>query len=132
MTGFARRLAGKALAGLVMVWVVVTFTFFLVHALPGKPGDVQYEQYIMQGMGPDQAAAKVSSVYGFTSHDSLLSQYGGYLGKLVRGDLGESISYSGVPVSHLIWSALPWTVLPVLSGLLVSFLSGWPPASWPP
>jgi len=124
MTGFARRLGGKLLAGLVMVWVVVTFTFFLVHALPGKPGDVQYEQYIMQGLSPDQASAKVAAVYGFTSHDSLLSQYGGYLGNLVRGDLGESISYSGVPVSHLIWSALPWTVLPVLSGLLVSFLIG--------
>jgi peptide/nickel transport system permease protein len=124
MTAFARRLAGKLLAGLVMVWVVVTFTFFLVHALPGKPGDVQYEQYIMQGLSPDQAQAKVATIYGFTSHDPLLGQYGGYLGKLVRGDLGESISFSGVPVSHLIWSALPWTVLPVLTGLLVSFLIG--------
>lgn len=124
MTGFARRLAGKLLAGLVMVWVVVTFTFFLVHALPGKPGDVQYESYIMQGFNPEEARAKVTAVYGFTSHDPLFSQYLGYLGKLLHGDLGQSVYYSGVPVSHLIWSALPWTVLPVLSGLLVSFLIG--------
>jgi peptide/nickel transport system permease protein len=124
MTGFARRLAGKLLAGLVMVWVVVTFTFFLVHALPGRPGDVQYEQYITMGMSPEQASARVQAVYGFTSHDSMPAQYGGYLVRLLHGDLGQSLIYSGVPVSHLIRSALPWTVLPVLTGLLVSFLFG--------
>jgi len=124
MTGFARRLAGKLLAGLVMVWVVVTFTFFLVHALPGKPGDVQYEQYIMQGLSADQARAKVQAIYGFTSHDPILSQYGHYLTGLLHGDLGQSTQFTGVPVAHLIGSALPWTVIPVLSGLLISFLIG--------
>lgn len=124
MTGFARRLAGKLATGLVMIWVVVTFTFFLVHALPGKPGDVQYEQNIAMGMSPERAAARVQAVYGFTSHDSMLTQYGGYLGKLLHGDMGESISFSGVPVTHLIWAALPWTVVPLLAGLLVSFLIG--------
>ncbi|MFL6116445.1 MAG: ABC transporter permease, partial [Catenulispora sp.] len=58
MTGFGRRLAGKLAMGLVMVWAVATFTFFLVHALPGNPGDVQYENYILMGMSPGQAQAR--------------------------------------------------------------------------
>jgi len=95
-----------------------------VHALPGKPGDVQYEQYIMQGLSADQARAKVQAIYGFTSHDPLMSQYGHYLGGLLHGDLGQSTYFSGVPVTTLIRSALPWTVIPVLSGLLISFLIG--------
>ncbi|MBW8806115.1 MAG: peptide ABC transporter permease [Catenulispora sp. 13_1_20CM_3_70_7] len=124
MTGFGRRLAGKLAMGLVMVWAVATFTFFLVRALPGNPGDVQYENYILMGMSPGQAQARVNAVYGFTSHEPLPRQYGGYLWQLAQGNLGQSTSYSGVPVAHIIGSALPWTVIPVLSGLIVSFLIG--------
>ena len=124
MKAFCRRLAGKLAAGLVMVWVVATFTFFLVHSLPGNPGDVKYNQYIMQGMSPDVARVKVAALYGFTSHEPLMQQYGGYLKLLLHGNLGVSISYSGVPVTHVIWEALPWTIFPVLTALLISFLIG--------
>ncbi|GAA5019936.1 ABC transporter permease [Kitasatospora paranensis] len=124
MKAFTRGLLVRLAGGLVMVWIVATFTFFLVHVLPGKPGDAQYEQFVMEGLEPEVARAKVAAIYGFTSHEPLLDQYGGYLWQLLHGNLGISISYSGVPVSHVIGAALPWTVLPVLSGLLVSFLVG--------
>ncbi|MFF4648550.1 ABC transporter permease [Streptomyces sp. NPDC001380] len=124
MKGFLRRLSVRLAAGLVMTAVVATFTFFLIHALPGNPGDAAYEQFVMQGMAPEQARAKVAVIYGFTSHESLFQQYTSYMGQLIRGNLGVSISYSGVPVSHVIASAAPWTILPVLTGLLVSFLVG--------
>ncbi|GLW73897.1 peptide ABC transporter permease [Kitasatospora phosalacinea] len=124
MKGFLLRLAAKLAAGLVMVFTVATFTFFLVHALPGNPGDAAYEGYVLGGMPPELARAKVSVVYGFTSHEPLVDQYLGYLGQLLHGNLGVSISYSGVPVADVIRAAVPWTVLPVLSGLLLSFLVG--------
>ncbi|MFF1835963.1 ABC transporter permease [Streptomyces sp. NPDC058231] len=124
MKGLARTLLVKIVGGVLMVWAVATFTFFLVHALPGKPGDAQYEAYLMQGMSPELAKAKVAAVYGFTSQDSLFHQYTGYIGELLHGHLGTSISYSGVPVSDVIMNALPWTIVPVLSGLLISFLIG--------
>jgi len=120
----ARRLLPKLLVGLIMIWAVATFTFFLVHALPGNPGDAAYENYIMQGMSPNQAQAKVSAVYGFTSHDPLLAQYRGYIWKLLHLDLGQSISYSGVPVSHVLMTAAPWTVFPALAGLVIAFAVG--------
>src|SRR5215475_3170977 len=124
MKGLALRLLAKAAAGLVLVWAVVTFTFFLVHTLPGKPGDVLYEQLVTSGMDPVMAQAKASAVYGFTSHEPLINQYGGYVWQLLHGNLGQSISYSGVSVTHVIAAAAPWTVLPVLSGLILSFLVG--------
>jgi peptide/nickel transport system permease protein len=120
----ARRLLPKLLAGVIMIWAVATFTFFLVHALPGNPGDAAYENYILQGMSPVQAQAKVSAVFGFTSHDPLLVQYRDYIWKLLHGDLGQSISYSGVPVSHVLRSAAPWTVFPALAGLIIAFAVG--------
>jgi peptide/nickel transport system permease protein len=120
----ARRLPPKILIGLVMVWAVATFTFFLVHALPGKPGDAAYENYIMEGMSPTQAQAKVTAVFGFASQQPLWTQYRGYIWGLLHGDLGQSISYSGVPVSHVLLGAAPWTVFPALAGLLIAFAVG--------
>ncbi len=120
----ARRLLPKLAVGLVMIWAVASFTFFLVHALPGSPGDAAYENYILGGMSPVQAQAKVTSIYGFTSHDPLLVQYRGYIWRLLHGDLGQSISYSGVPVSHVLRAAAPWTIFPALAGLVIAFLIG--------
>lgn len=124
MNAVVRGLLVKLASGLVMIWVVASFTFFLVHTLPGNPGDAKYEQYLMQGMSPDVARAKVAVIYGFTSHEPLLQQYTSYMWQLLHGNLGVSISYSGVPVTHVIWTALPWTVFPVLTGLIASFLIG--------
>jgi peptide/nickel transport system permease protein len=124
VTRLARRILPKLLIGLIMVWAVATFTFFLVHALPGKPGDAAYENYIMEGMSPVQAQAKVTAVFGFASQQPLLAQYRGYIWDLLHGDLGQSISYSGVPVSHVLLSAAPWTVFPALAGLVIAFLVG--------
>jgi peptide/nickel transport system permease protein len=119
-----RRLLPRLAVGLIMIWAVATFTFFLVHALPGDPGAAAYQNYIMEGMSPQQAQAKVSAVYGFTSHDSLLAQYRGYIWKLLHGNLGLSISYSGVPVTHVLRAAAPWTIFPGLAGLIISFFVG--------
>lgn len=124
MKTLIRRLLPRLAVALVMIWAVASFTFFLVHALPGNPGDAAYENYIMSGMSPEQAQAKVTSVYGFTSHDPLWTQYRGYIWQLLQGDLGQSISYSGVPVTHVLRAAAPWTILPALAGLILAFLIG--------
>jgi peptide/nickel transport system permease protein len=124
VNGFSRRLLLRVAAGLVMVWVVATFTFFLVHSLPGNPGDAEYQRLILGGMSPDLAQTRVSAQFGFSSKDSLLAQYGSYLWQLLHGNLGRSISYSGVPVRHVLASAAPWTILPVLTGLVASFFIG--------
>ena len=55
MRRLALRLGRRLLGGLVMIWVVSTFTFFIVHALPGDPVQVQYETLLARGVPPDQA-----------------------------------------------------------------------------
>lgn len=124
MKGFARTLLVKLAGGALMIWVVATFTFFLVHALPGNPGAVAYEGYLSQGLSPQEAQAKVAVIYGYTSQDPLFTQYTDYVRDLLHGNLGVSISYSGVPVTDVLANAVPWTVIPILSGLAISFLIG--------
>ncbi len=115
-----RRLAG----GIVMVLVVASFTFFVIRLVPGDPVAARYEELVLRGVPPDQARSQVQGMYGFLPHESLLEQYPGYLWRLLHLDFGKSISYEGVSVSHLVTSAAPYTVILVLSGLVVSFLIG--------
>jgi peptide/nickel transport system permease protein len=124
MTSFFRRLAGHLTRGLVMIWVVVTFTFFLIRLMPGDPVQVQYEKLIAQGMSPDQAASATAVTYGFVPHGPVWKQYLDYLSGLIRLDLGVSVDSQGVAVADRVFGAMPWTVLLVLSGILVSFLIG--------
>ncbi|MBA3366541.1 MAG: ABC transporter permease [Actinobacteria bacterium] len=107
-----------------MVIVVATFTFFVIRLMPGDPIAARYEELLLRGVPPDQARAQVQGMYGFLSDDPLHEQYPSYLWQLLQLDLGKSISYEGVPVSKLITTAAPYTVILVLSGLVVSFLIG--------
>ena len=124
MAKFLARMGQRVVGGMVMVLVVATFTFFLVHLIPGNPVVAQEAKFISQGMTFQQARAQVEAMYGFIPHDSLGQQYLQYLGQILRFHLGRSISYGGIPVSHLILQAMPWTVIMVLSGLVISFIIG--------
>jgi peptide/nickel transport system permease protein len=119
-----RRLAVKLGAGLIMIWVVATFTFFLVRLMPGNPVTTQYETLITRGASPQAARNAVALMYGFIPKQPLPQQYLHYLWQLLHLNLGQSISYSGVSVTHIVASAAPWTIVLVLSGILVSFLLG--------
>lgn len=118
------RIGQRIVGALVMIFAVASFTFFLVRLLPGDPLDAEYETLIERGLAPDQAEAQVHRMYGFVPHDSLWNQYVSYLTQLLHLDLGQSISYQGIPVVRLISLAAPYTITLVLSGIVVSFLIG--------
>jgi peptide/nickel transport system permease protein len=124
VTGLAGRLAGHLLRGLVMVYVVTTFTFFLVRLMPGDPVTVQYERLLEHGMSPEQAEAQTAVTYGFLPHGPLWRQYLDHLWRLAHLDLGTSVTAQGVPVANQLAAAAPWTVTLVLTGIMLSFLVG--------
>ncbi|UQN14216.1 ABC transporter permease [Gulosibacter sp. ACHW.36C] len=80
------RVAGRLVAATVVVWAVVTFTFFAVRAVPGDPVTA-----ILGGPGSnasEEAIAQARADFGLDL--PLGQQYLNYLGQLLRGDLGES------------------------------------------
>jgi peptide/nickel transport system permease protein len=119
-----RRLGARLLTGLALIWVVASGTFFLVRLMPGNPVTAQYQNDILHGMSPDAARAATALLYGFVPRQPLGQQYVRYLWQLAHLNLGRSISYEGVPVAHIVAAAAPWTVLLVLSGIVVSFAIG--------
>lgn len=120
----AIRLIKRFVSGAIMVLVVATFTFFLVRMMPGNPVQAEYSTLISRGLTPTQAADEVRVMYGFMPHQSLWQQYLHYLNQLIHFNLGQSISYEGVGVMHIVLSAAPWTIVLVLSGVVASFILG--------
>lgn len=115
------RRAGAAASYLVMVFALVTLNFLLPRAMPGNPVDALISQgsdYFPLG---EQARAKLEEYYGLDG--SLATQYGQYLSKLARGDLGRS-TITNFPVTREIGRRLPWTLLLIGSSLLLSTAIG--------
>lgn len=110
-------------SSIVTLWVVITITFFLMHAIPGDPFTNE------KAISPE-IMANLKHKYGLDQ--PLIVQYGRYLGNLVQGDLGISIKYKnrsvndmiseGFPVSaHLgLWSAAIGISLGLLLGIIAS------------
>jgi peptide/nickel transport system permease protein len=55
---------------------------------------------------------------------SIVSQFAGYVGMTLRGDLGTSIYYYPKPVSEIIKNALPWTLALQLPTIVLGWLIG--------
>lgn len=125
-----RRWRGALSSYVLVVFFLMTLNFLLPRALPGDPigglSDPGSTTYVSQ----DATRAAVERYYGLDR--SLIDQYGGYLGGLVRGDLGTSIHYNA-PVTRVIGGRIGWTLLLVGTGLALAtalgmlggVLSGW-------
>lgn len=112
------------LQGLLTVWAVTTFTFFLIRLMPGNPVDIKIDQLMQQGLPYEIAKNQAAGLFAFNPDQPLLVQYADYLGNLLQLDLGASITNPGVRVIDQILTFLPWTLFSVGSGLLLSFALG--------
>jgi peptide/nickel transport system permease protein len=107
-----------------LIFAVLTINFVLIHAAPGDPAMV-----IAGEMGgADQATlASIRKTYGLDR--PLPEQYATYVGRALRGDLGQSYLYN-VPVTDLILQRLPATVLLVATALLAAIVVGTAVGVW--
>lgn len=115
----------KTLAlALVTIWVALTFTFILVRQMPG---DILHNFALniqnTQGLPYDQAREQAKLLINWDPDEPVLKQYARYLGNLARGELGRSTTYR-IPVSTILWAALPWTVFITFVAASASFVVG--------
>lgn len=113
------------LQGLLTIWAVTTFTFFLIRLMPGNPIDIKIDQLQrQQGLSYPEAKARATALFGFNPDQPVGEQYVVFLGRLLHGDLGDSITSPGTKVTDEIKQFLPWTLFSVGMGLLISFVGG--------
>ncbi|MET8981421.1 ABC transporter permease [Streptomyces sp. NPDC004539] len=103
----------RAAGSVAVLWGAVTVTFLLLQVMPGSTADV-----LLAGTSVTPATrAEITAQYHLD--DPLLVQYLDYLGRIARGDLGDSYVLRQ-PVWDAIGSQLPDTLALILSTLLVT------------
>lgn len=135
MNYFVRKLGFYAIA----LWAALTINFLIPRLLPGNPVDILLAKLQQRGgiVTPDTRKA-YELLLGGDSSEPLLLQYWNYLVNVFRGDLGVSVSYFPTPVTEVISTSLPWTivlvgistVLATIIGVSLGAIVGWKPGTW--
>ena len=118
----ARHLVHRLLLTLPALWLVLTMVFLLIHMVPGDP----VEQMLGEGANLSQIA-ELRHALGLDQ--PLLTQYGHYLGQIVRGDLGHSFKFQA-PVRQVIFERYPATLELAFLALLVCAALAIPAGVW--
>ena len=113
-----RRLVGRRLLqGGVIVVLVTTVTFFLIHLAPGDP----FAGTLESPYATESLRARLLATYGLDR--PLPEQYARYVAAVARGDLGWSFSRRR-PVAEVLADVLPNTLLLMGVSLVLSFALG--------
>ena len=110
-------LVSRGLQSALIVALVVTFSFLLIHTAPGDPFAGALDNPHVNA----SIRANLRAQYGLDR--PLPEQYAKYVGQLARGNLGWSFS-RGRPVRSVLGDVLPRTLLLMGTALLASFLIG--------
>lgn len=109
--GLATWLVRRLAAALLLLFLVLSATFVVVHVLPGDPTALLLDPRV-----PPAARQQLQHLWGLDR--PLIVQYGTWLLRAVRGDWGTSIVHHR-PAAAVLASALPYTLLLGLAALLV-------------
>lgn len=115
----------RLVMSLVIIYVVITLSFFMVRLMPGNPMAALEAQLRQQGgLTEIEIQNRIQAIYGLQPTASTGDQYIQFVKNVLQGDLGRPITNPGTTVVAVIVEALPWTLMIVGVSLLISFLVG--------
>lgn len=97
----ARYLLGRIASALLVIWLVITLTFILMHAIPGGP-------FSSEKVLPPAIMANINQRYHLD--DPLSKQYFDYLKNIAHFNFGPTFRYEGRTVNDLFKEGLPKTI----------------------
>ena len=106
-----RFLLSRIAQAVPVLLVVVTATFFIVHAAPGGP-------FSADKAVPPEVIEALEAQYKLDQ--PVWRQYISYLGDILRGDFGPSFKYPGRSVNELIMAGIPITAELAFYAMLVA------------
>ncbi len=111
-----RRALARLIASAVLLWLVTSALFVLLHLLPGDPGATFEDPRV-----PASHRVRLRAVYGLDR--PLPEQYLRWLGNALRGEWGYSFVHQR-PVGAVLRDTLPATLALALSALALEYLLG--------
>ncbi len=122
-----RYLIPRIIQYLIIIFVGVTVTFIIPRLAPTDPVEAQVSMMMARGSSLDPESIEamrtaLTELYGLSG--SPVEQYFAFWGRLLRGDLGPSLSSFPTPVSKMIGQALPYTLGLLVPALIISWIVG--------
>src|SRR6266700_8073645 len=112
----ARYIVQRLLHTIIVLFGVALLTFALIHLTPGDP--------VLVMLGTDATPAELERLRHLLGLDQpLYVQFAQYLGRLVSGQMGDSI-FQHQPVTRLIGDRLPATVELTVAAMVIAIAIG--------
>lgn len=108
----------RLLLAIPTLWAVLTTVFVLVRVVPGDPTIA-----ILGDQASELARQELRDKLGLGK--SILAQYIDFIGQILHGDLGRSLS-TNRPITAEVLSVLPYTIELTLAALIVGTVIGVP------
>jgi oligopeptide transport system permease protein len=105
----------RLLGAIPTLFAVITVSFFLMRLAPGGPFD-------RERMLNPEIEANIQRAYNLDQ--PLIVQYGRYLGRALKGDLGPSFKYQDYTVSELIASGFPVSFRIGMAAIILALMLG--------
>ena len=112
----ARYILKRVLYMVLVMLIVTTLTFFLVHSIPGDPFSAMIQDL------PEETRVLYMEKYGFDQ--PLIVQYVRFMKQLFSGDLGSSLRYPGRTVAEIAASFAPVSAQVGGIALAIGFVVG--------
>ena len=113
----AKYILKRIIAGILTTFVLITATFFLMHAIPGGPFSPTDEKNV-----PVEVLERLNEKFGLDR--PVWEQYLLYLKNLLRGDFGISYKQLDVTVNEMISRGFPVSAKVGIVAVLVSLVVG--------
>lgn len=108
-------LTKKGIILIASLFVVITLTFFLMHAIPGDP-------FVQDKAIPEEILKALHKHYGLDQ--PLIVQFGKYLKGLLSWELGPSFKYQGRSVNDIISEGFPVSFCLGMEALAIAIIGG--------
>ncbi len=105
----------------VAAWAAITVNFLIPRVMPGNAVDSMLAKF------PRLDASSLHALqaeFGAGTHGSMFTQYVDYIGDLLHGNLGLSITEYPAKVTTILGQTLPWTLILVGTATIISFTLG--------
>ena len=110
----ARYVIRRLFQMLITLWVIISLTFVLMHALPGDP--------FTDPKLPEQIRQNMRIKYGLDK--PLYEQYGIYLNNMIHGNFGYSLKYQQRTVNDMIRDGFPYSADLGMRAILFGVVAG--------
>jgi ABC-type dipeptide/oligopeptide/nickel transport system permease component len=110
-----RFILKRGVTALLTIWVIITLTFMLMHAVPGGP-------FTSEKPVPPAVMENLNKYYHLD--ESVFQQYARYLKSVMQGDLGPSYKSNTRSVNEMLGDTLPVSIQLGTQALIVALIGG--------